>query len=102
MVSGSGFLWHELFSSGGSIIIFDEPTSAIDPKAEAYLFDKFYELSKGQASIMITHRLGGLKHVNRIIVLASGELVEDGNPEELLKKEGYYSYLYNTQKKQYY
>ncbi|EQC01603.1 ABC transporter-like protein [Photorhabdus temperata subsp. temperata M1021] len=46
--------------------------------------------------------MGGLKHVNRIIVLASGELVEDGNPEELLKKEGYYSYLYNTQKKQYY
>ncbi len=103
----SGGQWQRLslarsFFSGGSVIIFDEPTSAIDPKAEAYLFDTFYELSKGQTSIMITHRLGGLKHVNRIIVLASGELVEDGSPEELLKKEGYYSYLYNTQKKQYY
>jgi ATP-binding cassette subfamily B protein len=79
------------------IIILDEPTSALDPQAEAEILTKFAQLTRNRTSIIITHRLSSLKFVDRILVLAKGVITEQGNHQELMKLNGIYAHLFQTQ-----
>lgn len=89
------------FLRDSQVIVLDEPTSAMDPKAEYQVFNKFRELVKDQAAILITHRLSTVKMADRIYVMEQGSIVESGSHEELLKLNGTYAHLFNTQAKNY-
>ena len=89
------------FLRDSQVIVLDEPTSAMDPKAEYEVFNKFRELVKDQAAILITHRLSTVKMADRIYVMEQGSIVESGTHEELIKLNGTYAHLFNTQAKNY-
>lgn len=98
----SGGQWQRLaifrcLHTDTSMIILDEPTSAIDPKAEVKLYDDFKKLSKGKLSFMITHRLGSINGVDRVLVLDNGELVQDDTPDKLKNTEGVFKQLWQIQ-----
>ncbi|MCC5636915.1 ABC transporter ATP-binding protein/permease [Nostoc sp. CHAB 5844] len=85
------------FLRNSQIIILDEPTSAIDPKAEEEVFQKFRLLIKNQAAILISHRLSTVKMADRIFVMERGQIVESGTHEELIHLRGTYAHLFETQ-----
>ena len=89
------------FLRQSQVIVLDEPTSAMDPKAEYELFNKFRELIKDQSAILITHRLSTVKMADRIYVMDKGRIVEQGNHQELMEHQGTYANLFEIQAKNY-
>lgn len=86
----------------GSILIVDEPTAALDARAELEVFEKIRALAgTGQTVILITHRLASVRHADLVHVLDGGRLVESGTPDELLKTGGVYAELYALQADQF-
>ncbi len=86
----------------GSILIVDEPTAALDARAELEVFEKIRALaSTGQTVILITHRLASVRHADLVHVLDQGRLVESGTPGELLATGGVYAELYALQAEQF-
>lgn len=83
------------------IVILDEPTAALDPKAEYDIYTRFLSLVESKTSIFISHRLSSTKFCDRIIVLRDGEIIEIGSHLELMNKKGYYSMLFDLQAKFY-
>lgn len=83
------------------IIILDEATSALDSESEKYIQDGLVELMKGKTAVVIAHRLSTIKHLDRIIVLDDGEIIEDGTHDELLEKGGMYAKLWSRQSGQF-
>jgi ATP-binding cassette subfamily B protein len=83
------------------LLILDEPTAALDPRAEAALFARFAELARGRTTILITHRLASVRLADRILVLKEGRLVEDGTHDQLIRLAGEYATLYRLQADQY-
>uniref|UniRef100_A0A0N5AVA3 ABC transporter ATP-binding protein n=1 Tax=Syphacia muris TaxID=451379 RepID=A0A0N5AVA3_9BILA len=82
-----------------SVVIFDEATSALDTKHEAEVQKAIDAASVGNTTITIAHRLSTVRNADRIIVLDSGKIIEEGSPEELLdKKDGRFYKMYNDQK----
>lgn len=79
------------------LLILDEATSSVDTETEALMQEALERLIHGRTSIVIAHRLSTIRHVDRILVLHKGRLVEDGSHEELLAKRGYYHRLYQLQ-----
>lgn len=79
-----------------SILILDEATASVDPFTELQIQEAMEKVMQGRTTIVIAHRLTTVRHVDRIIVLDHGKIVEEGNHESLLQKEGYYARLYNT------
>lgn len=82
---------------GGRFFIMDEPTSALDPRSEQEIFEKMLEISKGQTSLFISHRLSSTKYADRIIVCDDGKIIENGNHDSLIKKDGLYKKMYTSQ-----
>ncbi|TEU00561.1 MAG: ABC transporter ATP-binding protein [Candidatus Stahlbacteria bacterium] len=82
------------------ILILDEATSSLDAVSEKLLQDAMAELLKGRTAIIIAHRLSTVRCADRIIVLSKGEVVEEGNHSELLKKNGLYAQHYTLQFKE--
>ncbi|MBD0419794.1 ABC transporter ATP-binding protein [Streptomyces sp. TRM S81-3] len=86
----------------GRILIVDEPTAALDARAELEVFDKIRALAgSGQTVVLITHRLASVRHADLVHVLDQGRLVESGTPDELLATGGLYAELYSLQAEQF-
>lgn len=86
----------------GHILIVDEPTAALDARAELEVFEKIRALaSTGQTVVLITHRLASVRHADLVHVLDQGRLVESGTPDELLAGGGVYAELYSLQAEQF-
>ncbi|GAA7978588.1 ABC transporter ATP-binding protein [Helicobacter pylori] len=78
-------------------VVLDEPSSAIDPIIEKEFLDFIFKKSQSKMALIITHRMGSVRQANEIIVLDKGKLVEQGNFETLIKKQGLFSELYLKQ-----
>ena len=79
------------------VMILDEATSSIDTKTEKDIQAVISELMKGRTSFVIAHRLSTIRNADLILVMKDGDIVEQGNHDELLKINGIYANLYNTQ-----
>jgi ABC-type multidrug transport system fused ATPase/permease subunit len=79
-----------------SILILDEATASVDPFTETLIQEAMEKVMEGRTTIIIAHRLVTVRHVDRIIVLDHGKIIEEGNHEKLIAKKGYYAELYNT------
>ncbi len=82
-------------------IILDEPTAALDAIAESELYRKYNELTCGKSSVYISHRLASTRFCDRIVMIDSGTIVEEGTHDELLAKGAKYAELYEVQSKYY-
>lgn len=89
------------FYRDSSIVVLDEPTAAIDPIEEAKIYRRFAELSKDKTSFIVTHRLASVKIADRIIMMKDGKAIEIGTHEELMKLNGEYRKMYDSQKQWY-
>ena len=83
--------------STAPILLLDEATSALDSKSEKLISKALDELMKNRTTIVIAHRLSTIKKLDRIIVMKDGQIVEDGDHEELVAGNGYYAELWNHQ-----
>ena len=79
------------------ILILDEATSSVDTRTEILIQKAMDKLMEGRTSFIIAHRLSTIKNADLILVMDSGDIVEQGTHEELLKKNGFYAKLYNSQ-----
>ena len=79
------------------IMILDEATSSVDTRTEIRIQKAMNNLMKGRTSFVIAHRLSTIRDADVILVMKDGDIVEQGNHEELLAKGGFYAELYNAQ-----
>ena len=79
------------------IMVLDEPTAALDPLAEAELYRNFSRITGDRTTLLISHRLGITKLVDRILVFQDGRIIEDGSHQELMEKKGHYYTMYQAQ-----
>jgi len=98
----SGGEWQKValaraYMKDAQLLILDEPTAALDARAEYEVFQRFAELTKGKSAVLISHRFSTVRMADRILVLEQGELAEIGSHEELLEKNGRYAELFNLQ-----
>jgi ATP-binding cassette subfamily B protein len=98
----SGGEWQKValgraYMRDAQVLILDEPTAALDARAEYEVFLRFAELTKGRMAVLISHRFSTVRMAGRILVLQGGELVDQGTHEELLARGGLYSELFSLQ-----
>ncbi len=98
----SGGQWQKLalaraFFRDAPILILDEPTSAIDAKAEYEIFERVQKLQKDKTVIIISHRFSTVRNADRVLVLNDGKIIEEGSHKKLLSQKGMYAELFNIQ-----
>lgn len=98
----SGGEWQKValaraYMRDAQVLILDEPTAALDARAEYEVFLRFSELVAGRMAVLISHRFSTVRMADRIIVFQHGEVVEDGSHDELLEKDGLYAELFRLQ-----
>ena len=79
------------------MLILDEATSSIDTRTEMKIQEAFGRMMKGRTSFIVAHRLSTIEEADIILVMKDGHIIEQGNHEELLRKNGFYAALYNSQ-----
>lgn len=79
------------------ILILDEATSSVDTRTEAMIQEAMTEMTKGKTSFVIAHRLSTIKDAAKILYMQDGDILEVGNHQELMAKDGLYAKLYNSQ-----
>lgn len=102
----SGGQWQKIalaraFYRNAPVLILDEPTSAIDARAESEIFNKVEKLSKDKTVLIISHRFSTVRNADKIYVIDKGRIIEQGSHQELLKLNGEYSTLFKLQAKAY-
>jgi ATP-binding cassette, subfamily B, bacterial len=102
----SGGQWQRIAAARGfyraaPLLIMDEPTAALDARAEYALFSSLRTLARDRTVLIITHRLASVRHADRIYVLARGQVAESGTHAELMALAGQYAELYTLQASQY-
>jgi ATP-binding cassette subfamily B protein len=85
------------FFRGGSFLVLDEPTAALDPRAEYELFSQMRALSAGRSVLLVSHRFSSVRTANRIYVLQGGRVIESGSHAELMDLGGTYAELFTLQ-----
>ncbi len=98
----SGGQWQKIalgrvYMRDAQVLILDEPTAALDARAEHEVFERFAGLSEGKTAFIISHRFSTVRMADRILVLQKGELIENGSHEELMHQAGHYSALFKLQ-----
>jgi ATP-binding cassette subfamily B protein len=98
----SGGEWQKIalaraYIRDAQVLILDEPTAALDARAEYEVFLRFSELVAGRMAILISHRFSTVRMADRIIVLRHGKVEEEGSHEELLAAKGLYEELFTMQ-----
>ena len=79
------------------MLILDEATSSIDTRTEVLIQQAFGKLMEGRTSFIVAHRLSTIRNADQILVMCSGKIIEQGSHEELMKKNGFYTKLYESQ-----
>ena len=79
------------------MLILDEATSSIDTRTEIRIQKAFATMIKGRTSFIVAHRLSTIREADVILVMRDGHIIEQGNHESLLAKNGFYAQLYNSQ-----
>jgi ATP-binding cassette subfamily B protein len=102
----SGGEWQKIalaraYMKDAQLLILDEPTAALDARAEYEVFQRFADLTKGKSAVLISHRFSTVRMADRILVLDKGQLLEIGSHEELLAKNGRYAELFHLQARGY-
>ncbi len=102
----SGGEWQKValgraYMRDAQLIILDEPTAALDARAEYEVFQRFGQLTDGKSSVIISHRFSTVRMADRILVLENGTLLEIGSHHELLEKDGRYAELFGLQARGY-
>jgi ATP-binding cassette subfamily B protein len=102
----SGGEWQKValaraYMKDAQLLILDEPTAALDARAEYEVFQRFAELTKGKSAVLISHRFSTVRMADRILVLNRGEMMEVGSHEELIQRKGRYAELFELQAKGY-
>jgi ATP-binding cassette subfamily B protein len=103
----SGGQWQRLalaraFYRGGDVLILDEPTAALDPRAEAEFFRQVGELAADKSVILVSHRFSSVRTADRIYVLQEGRVIESGPHDDLVRLNGVYAELYGIQVRAYF
>jgi ATP-binding cassette subfamily B protein len=78
-------------------MILDEATSSVDTRTEVRIQKAMDNLTKGRTSFIIAHRLSTIRNADLILVMKDGDIIEQGNHDELLAQNGFYAELYNSQ-----
>ena len=102
----SGGQWQKIalaraFFRDSRFVILDEPSSALDPEAEDYIFTSFKQLCANRGGILISHRLSGVMMVDTIVLLDKGAVIESGTHEALMAQNGKYAEMYRLQAEKY-
>ena len=83
------------------ILIFDEPTSSLDPIAEYEMFQNISMHGKNKIIIFVSHRLSAVRNVDKVVMMEHGRIIEQGSHSELMNMDGKYKNMYSTQAKNY-
>jgi ATP-binding cassette, subfamily B, bacterial len=98
----SGGQWQKValgraYMRDAQLLILDEPTAALDARAEYEVFRRFAELTEGRSAVLISHRFSTVRMADRIVVLEDGRVLERGTHDELVARGGRYAELFNLQ-----
>ena len=103
----SGGQWQKIalsrafMRSQADILVLDEPTAAMDAGAEAQIFEHFQMLTRNRIAILISHRFSTVRMADQIVVIQNGRMIEHGNHQQLMQRNGHYAQLFSLQARGY-